>query len=80
MESNSYHSKPSRRNRQLDVAEDACALAIGTRRADMLEGGDILVIEGSGCRGLSQKKGIHHLRKTFRGRGGGKKYKENIPP
>ena len=68
-----YHSKPRRSNTPLDVAaRGACALAIGTRRVDKREGGDIFVVEGSGCGGLSQKKVIHHLRKMFSRRGGKK--------
>ena len=67
-----YHSKPRRSNTPLDVAENARACAIGTRRADGREGGDIFVVEGNGCSGLLQKEGIHNLRETLNRRGGRK--------
>ena len=67
-----YHSKPRGSNMPLDVAEDACAPATRTRRADRREGGNKFVVEGNGCSDLLQKEGIHDLRKTF-SRGDGRK-------
>ena len=57
--------KPRRSNTPLDIAEDARASTIRMRQADRQEGGDMSVVEGNGCTGLFQKKGIYHLKKTF---------------